>query len=1216
MSLDVQRGNGGQKGKIAAASVLHPGDRLNAQFDFGGGRPLLVIADAEEARGGALAGSLGLPADQPFALKARASGQASQGRFAAVATSGAGKPLDAQGAWTAQGGSAQGRVRLDASRLTLPLVARLGPEATFAITGRKAQGAFYDLDARAASTNLALAARGQGDLGQRRLGPQGLSVVATAGELSKVTGGPPMGAARISGKLAGDVDDLRFVGVADLARLTLGDYGLDRVSGPVEVTRRDRVLAVKGRIAGAGGRGSGLAAALLGARPTAAFDGARLADGRLLLRSLDATGVGLKVEASGGRGLVGGLNFKGKAAFSNLAQARPGASGALSADWSATQGGVGKPWTLSLDAKGARFASGFDELDRLLGAAPRLQARANIEGRKVSVSQADLDGAALKAAAAGVLDADGALRFKLDWSATGPFRAGPVEITGKAKGSGAVTGSLANPRADLLADFDAIDVPRLPLKDAKLTLTFMRRADGSSGVVTLNAASDYGPAAARSDFRFPTGGVDLTDLSLNAAGLTAQGSLSLRRASPSAADLQVAVAKGAFLESGQVSGAVRIVDAPGGPRATLNLTARNAVLPGAKFAVRNGTVSADGPLDRLPYKAELRGVATNGRWTLDGSGILSKVQPGYQLAFDGVGKFGRRDLKTTETALVGFGGPENTARLRLAASDGGLINLDAKLGRESADIRAQVQRLGLGVLSEDLVGRTDATIVLTGRGGRLDGTLDAKLDNARGRGSPADQGIDGTLKGRLDGDVLTLNMTAANAQGLRADADVILAVEASASPFRVAVVRTRPLRGRFFAEGEVKPLWDLVMSGERDLAGVVRLEGTLGGTLADPNATGTAQLEKGQFNDGATGLALREVTLRASFADNAVNVTQATGADGHGGTIAGSGRFSLFREGVSTLRLDLKSFRLIDNDQATASASGQATIDRAADGKVRLAGALTIDRADVAAKLATPSGVVTMEVVERNKPADLSSVLAPAARRGLAVALDVSLKAPRRIFLRGRGLDVELSLDAHVGGSTARPALSGTARVVRGEYDFAGKRFEFDERGVVYLATSPQAIRLDLSATRDDPSLTAVVRIRGTAAKPEITLTSSPVLPNDEVLSQVLFGRSASQLSPLEAAQLASALSSLAGGGGFDVIGNLRNFAGLDRLALAGGDESGVTVSGGKYLTEDVYLELTGGGREGPSAQVEWRIGRNLSIISKLASQGDGKLAVRWRRDY
>ncbi len=116
----------------------------------------------------------------------------------------------------------------------------------------------------------------------------------------------------------------------------------------------------------------------------------------------------------------------------------------------------------------------------------------------------------------------------------------------------------------------------------------------------------------------------------------------------------------------------------------------------------------------------------------------------------------------------------------------------------------------------------------------------------------------------------------------------------------------------------------------------------------------------------------------------------------------------------------------------------------------------------------------------------------------------------------------------------------------------------------------------------------------------------------------MLFGRSAAQLSPLEAAQLASALAALSGGGGFDVVGNLRGFAKLDRLALGGGggSESGVTVSGGKYLTDDVYLEITGGGREGPSAQVEWRINKALSVISKLAtSQGDSRLAVRWRKD-
>ena len=118
------------------------------------------------------------------------------------------------------------------------------------------------------------------------------------------------------------------------------------------------------------------------------------------------------------------------------------------------------------------------------------------------------------------------------------------------------------------------------------------------------------------------------------------------------------------------------------------------------------------------------------------------------------------------------------------------------------------------------------------------------------------------------------------------------------------------------------------------------------------------------------------------------------------------------------------------------------------------------------------------------------------------------------------------------------------------------------------------------------------------------------------MLSQVLFGASASQLSPIEAAQLASAVSALASGGGLDVIGNLRAFAGLDRLAFSGAQATGVTVSGGKYVTDIVYLELTGGGREGPTAQVEWRVRRQLSIISRVGGQAGARLAVRWRRDY
>ncbi|HEY0649428.1 translocation/assembly module TamB domain-containing protein [Phenylobacterium sp.] len=1214
LGLDVER-KGGRSGKLNAKSVLHPGDHLDLDFALGGKGPLRLVADAEEARGGALAGALGLAPNQPFRLEARADGTSSQGRFTAVATSGTVAPLVAQGAWNPQGGDAGGRLLLTASTLTAGLAERFGGEVRFGIGGRKSGPGVYALDAKLRSEALTLHAWGPGDLGKRRLSQ--VRVDAQAASLSRITGGPKLGPARITGLVTANGSDWRFTGSGAVNDAAVGGgYGLARVSGPIELSRSKAGYALKAQLAGAGGRGQGFVAALLGGAPTAVFEGERLANGQMLLKRLDLAGRGLKVQASGGRGLLGGLNFKGKAQVSNLAEARLGASGGAAVDWQAAQARIGAPWTFTLDARGDRFAVGMAELDRLLGPKPRLEMQANWQAGRLAVAEATLDGAALDASAAGVMEKTRALAFKADWNASGPFRAGPVEITGRAKGTGGVTGTLSAPRLDLVADIDQIDVPRLPLKDAHVTLSFLRQADGSSGAIAATAASAYGPARAKSDFRFPRGGVDLTELSVDAGGLKAGGSLSLRARSPSAADLTLTVEKGAFLDAGRIAGTAKIVDAPGGARATLNLTAQNVRQGRSDVLLRQARLTADGPLERLPFVLDARGTSGQGAWTVDGRGVLDDQKPGWLTTFDGKGTLGGRDLHTTETAAFRFGGPNQSARVRLAGSDGGRLDLDAALRGEEADIDARVAELGLNIFNADLDGRVDATLSLQGRGQQLAGTLNAQLDDARGKGTPAAQGMDGTLKANLADQTLTLDVATRNEQGLRANANLILPTEASARPFRVAIARQRPMRGRFFAEGEVRPLWEVAIGGERALAGYVRTEGTIAGTLAAPRASGQVSVEQGRFDDGGTGLTLRDVTLKAVFDESAVNVTEARGVDGRGGQVSGQGRVSLLRDGVSSFRLDLRGFRLIDNEVASASASGQATINRAADGQVKLSGDLTIDRADVAADPPIPTGVVAMDVIEINRPGDLPSALPPRLRRGDGWALDVKLRAPRRIFLRGRGLDAELSLDAHVGGTTTRPELSGTARIVRGDYEFAGKRFEFDDRGVVYLSSRLQSMRLQLDAVREDPSLTVTVRIRGTAARPEITLTSSPALPNDEVLAVVLFGRSASQLSAVEAAQLASALSSLAGGGGFDVIGNLRTFAGLDRLAFGGDQASGVTVSGGKYLTDDIYLELTGGGREGPSAQVEWRIRKNLSILSRLAGQSGNRLAIRWRRDY
>jgi translocation and assembly module TamB len=158
--------------------------------------------------------------------------------------------------------------------------------------------------------------------------------------------------------------------------------------------------------------------------------------------------------------------------------------------------------------------------------------------------------------------------------------------------------------------------------------------------------------------------------------------------------------------------------------------------------------------------------------------------------------------------------------------------------------------------------------------------------------------------------------------------------------------------------------------------------------------------------------------------------------------------------------------------------------------------------------------------------------------------------------------------------------------------------------------------RIDIAAERVTDDITATVRVSGTPVEPKFTLESTPALPQDEVLARVLFGRSIAELSGFEAAQLAAGLAQLAGGNaGFDPIGLVRQATGLDRISF--GAEDGVTtVSAGKYIADDVYLQVGTGGSGGVGAEVEWEPLNGLSIISSADGNGDTKISVRWKKDY
>jgi translocation and assembly module TamB len=126
------------------------------------------------------------------------------------------------------------------------------------------------------------------------------------------------------------------------------------------------------------------------------------------------------------------------------------------------------------------------------------------------------------------------------------------------------------------------------------------------------------------------------------------------------------------------------------------------------------------------------------------------------------------------------------------------------------------------------------------------------------------------------------------------------------------------------------------------------------------------------------------------------------------------------------------------------------------------------------------------------------------------------------------------------------------------------------------------------------------------------------MLPSDEILSTVIFGRSVTELTPVQALRLANALRVLAVGAnnGFDIFSTLRTTFGLDELEIRE-DVDGAALDMGRYLHERVYLRLSKGlgtGRDKVSVEID--VHRYISVESEVGTDSQGGIGINYRRNF
>ncbi|MEW4468527.1 translocation/assembly module TamB domain-containing protein [Parasphingorhabdus sp. JC815] len=429
----------------------------------------------------------------------------------------------------------------------------------------------------------------------------------------------------------------------------------------------------------------------------------------------------------------------------------------------------------------------------------------------------------------------------------------------------------------------------------------------------------------------------------------------------------------------------------------------------------------------------------------------------------------------------------------------------------------------------------------------------------------------------------------------------------------------RPLFAQARFNGAADALWRLTGVETFDLTGPMAINADVHGSLANPQISGQIRTNDARLESPLTGTVITGIKAQGQFNGSRLVLPDITGSTRGGGSVSGSGSFNFAvaaGEGIGIkLNLSAKNARLIARDDFAATVTGPIRIASNADGGL-ISGDVTLNRSFF--QFGNASETVNLpqfKVREINRRADER----PPVVRSRPWRFALSANAPSRLQVEGLGLDSEWRANLEVSGPVDNFAMRGSAELIRGNYTFAGRRFQLERGRIRFVGNRPPNPVLDIEAEANLTGLNATINVTGSGNSPNIAFNSVPALPQDELLSRILFGASISDLSAPEAVQLAAAVASLNSGGGIDPINALRKAVGLDRLRILPSDNDrgqGTSIAAGKYIFRRAYVELITDGKGYSATTLEFQITRWLSILSSISTLGRQSANIQVSKDY
>ncbi|KWV92206.1 translocation/assembly module TamB domain-containing protein [Erythrobacter sp. YT30] len=810
-----------------------------------------------------------------------------------------------------------------------------------------------------------------------------------------------------------------------------------------------------------------------------------------------------------------------------------------------------------------------------------------------------------------------------------------------------LAGTVTNPVATVKAAS-----PGLGIGLADVTATI--RGDNNRYAIDLESTTDYGPLTASmlADLSQGPTVFAINEGDLNGIGFT--GEMRQSDAGPFVGELN---ANGRGL-----TGLVRLGGEGAYQTAAINMRSTGTTLPGpAKLFIGRGIIDANVILYDSPQvaadvqlaNASYFGTSIDTLRALidyrDGTGTAKLVATGENGAPFRVAANAKLEPQLWSAAIKG-----NVRQVAFETASPARI-----LPREDG-YELLPTRLNVGSGSARLAGEFGSSVKLQSR---VDG-IELRVLNAF---SP-DLGINGKATGSLDFvqanegsfpradarlQLSDLTRTTATSVSKPVDVNVIGQLQASGGAAR-AVIRQRgsvigrvnaslaplgpaagtwidrlldaPLGGGVRYNGPAESVFSLSGQENQELTGALGIAADFSGRVSQPILSGIIRGKNLTYENLAYGTRLSQMAVRGSFDGDELVIEQLDARAGDG-TVSASGTVSLAADRGFPMNVDvtLDDARLARSDALSATATGELNFAKREGEKALLSG--TLELPETRYRLSYPGAEEVPELSGvRFKPPPANAQSRPSeAEIEIAslleeIRLDLRLRAGEKLYVSGMGLESEWSADLRISGTSGEPRMAGEVDLIRGTLGFAGRSFELQQGRIRFTGGQTVNPTIAITASESVEEVAVNVNVSGRAYSPQINFSSTPGLPQDEIMSRILFGSSVANLSPLQAVQLAGSLNALRGGsGGLNPLGTLRSATGVDRLRILGSDEAtgrGTAVAAGQYITDDIYVEVITDARGFTATQLEISLTPALSVLSQAGGAVGTNVNVRYRKDY